>query len=326
MSTQWTVLVVDDEPNFSRVLEAKLSRSGYAVLTASDATTALGMVRDNPIQLVLLDLHLPDADGISVLPHIRLLTGGTPVVLMTAYEQEGLKDRGLLAGAADVLYKPFDLDQLVAMTSRVIGAHARLEPMRLGQVIEVWPAGIPERRTAARVMRKAPDTILIVTEDGTAIGPGPVVVEIPGDDGVYTFETSVEQADEEGRSVVRRPSVIYRKQRRMHARAPFSETVALLGPGGEHVADGAGFDLCEGGLALVANHVLPLGDVTEAVFDLPDAMVPTHTSVRVNGRVVRTSEVDGERAAICHMAIAFVNLPEPAHTGIREYVRRATSI
>ena len=110
------VLVVDDERNFRRVVEAKLRKSSFDVILASDAASALDSVLRQPFELVLLDLHLPDADGIALLRLLRAAMPATPVIVMTAYEEEGLRERAVVMsdpGATEITpdLLPFAIQQ-----------------------------------------------------------------------------------------------------------------------------------------------------------------------------------------------------------------------
>src|SRR5689334_12404100 len=120
MTLPQSVLVLDDEPNFCRILEAKLTKASFDVVTASDGPTAFRHLLARRFDLILLDLRLADANGLDLLPRIRAIAPATPVLVMTAYEVEGLRDRVLRMGAVDVLYKPFDLNVLAATVQRVI--------------------------------------------------------------------------------------------------------------------------------------------------------------------------------------------------------------
>src|SRR2546423_13067216 len=114
MRSHEAILGVDDEPNFCRILEAKLRRSSFSVSVATTLAAGLRCLLEQCFALILLDVRLPDADGIEALPQLEAIARQTPVVVMTAYEEEGLRRLAIDAGAAEVIYKPFDLDHLTA--------------------------------------------------------------------------------------------------------------------------------------------------------------------------------------------------------------------
>jgi adenylate cyclase len=110
-----TVLVVDDQPQNLRLLDAVLSPRGYTVLTAASGQQALDVLHDRPIDLVLLDIVMPGMDGYEVCRRIRAdeANAFVPVVMVTASgSQERLES--LRAGADDFVQKPFDQAELLA--------------------------------------------------------------------------------------------------------------------------------------------------------------------------------------------------------------------
>jgi two-component system, OmpR family, KDP operon response regulator KdpE len=107
------VLVVDDEAPILRALRINLTAREYQVSTASDGTSGLAaMARDRP-DVLILDLGLPDMDGIEVIRGVRGWTS-TPIIVLTAWGQESQKVAALDAGADDYVTKPFGMDELLA--------------------------------------------------------------------------------------------------------------------------------------------------------------------------------------------------------------------
>jgi two-component system response regulator MprA len=109
------VLVVDDDPAIRRALERALSAEGYGVALAEDGEQAVERVAFEPEpDLVLLDLGLPDIDGVKIVERLRAEGNEIPILVLTA--RQALTDRvaGLDAGADDYLAKPFELDELLA--------------------------------------------------------------------------------------------------------------------------------------------------------------------------------------------------------------------
>ncbi|CAN7322052.1 response regulator [Arthrobacter sp. LjRoot78] len=108
-----TVLVVDDEAQLLRALQVNLQLEGYQVLTALDGTTALLHAEKNHPDLIVLDLGLPDINGVDVITRIRR-SSTTPIIVLSARHGSVDKVRALDAGADDYVTKPFGLDELLA--------------------------------------------------------------------------------------------------------------------------------------------------------------------------------------------------------------------
>jgi two-component system KDP operon response regulator KdpE len=107
------VLVVDDEPPIRKLLRMGLSAHGYDVLDASNGKTALELLAKKP-NLVILDLGLPDIDGLELLRRIRHRQEGLPVVVLSSRGDEAGKVAALDLGADDYVTKPFGMDELLA--------------------------------------------------------------------------------------------------------------------------------------------------------------------------------------------------------------------
>lgn len=108
------VLVVDDEPSLTDLLSMALKYEGWDIRTAPDGQTALTVARDFRPDAVVLDIMLPDIDGLKVLQRMRADGTDVPVLFLTA--KDALDDRiaGLTAGGDDYVTKPFSLEEVVA--------------------------------------------------------------------------------------------------------------------------------------------------------------------------------------------------------------------
>jgi two-component system, OmpR family, KDP operon response regulator KdpE len=107
------ILVVDDEPQIHRFLGPALGAAGYAVLRADTAAEGLRVAAERSPSLVLLDLGLPDMDGVQLLPRMRAFLAA-PVIVLSARGQEADKVASLDLGADDYVEKPFGLGELLA--------------------------------------------------------------------------------------------------------------------------------------------------------------------------------------------------------------------
>jgi len=108
-----TVLVVDDDPGIRASLRQALAYEGYRVSVAEDGRAALRMAREQPPDVVVLDVMMPGIDGIEVCRRLRE-GGDVPVLMLTARDAVADRVNGLDAGADDYLAKPFALDELFA--------------------------------------------------------------------------------------------------------------------------------------------------------------------------------------------------------------------
>jgi two-component system, OmpR family, KDP operon response regulator KdpE len=107
------VLVVDDDPHLLRALRITLTARGYTVTTAVDGATALAAASRNPPELIILDLGLPDLDGVAVIEGLRGWCRA-PIIVLSARHAEPAKVDALDAGADDYVTKPFGMDELLA--------------------------------------------------------------------------------------------------------------------------------------------------------------------------------------------------------------------
>ncbi len=108
-----TILVVDDDSQIRRVMRNALSSHGYTIIEARNGEEALKKVRTERLDLIILDLNMPDMDGIEVCREIRVVSN-LPIIMLTVRSAEKDKVRALDAGADDYVVKPFGIDELLA--------------------------------------------------------------------------------------------------------------------------------------------------------------------------------------------------------------------
>lgn len=121
------ILIVEDEKNIVDILSFNLGREGYEILEAYDGQTGLQLTLEQDPDLVLLDLMLPKMNGFDVCRAIRSAGRSTPVVMLTAREEENDKVLGLELGADDYITKPFSMRELLARVKANIRRSAMTE-------------------------------------------------------------------------------------------------------------------------------------------------------------------------------------------------------
>jgi two-component system response regulator PrrA len=142
------VLVVDDDPAITTALARGLGLEGFDVVTAGGGHEALAAIALDPPDVVVLDVNMPDLDGVTVARRLREDGRDTPICILSARDEIADRVAGLEAGADDYLVKPFALAELVARLRALLRRHAPdpgRSPVRAGEVTVD-----PIRRRAAR--------------------------------------------------------------------------------------------------------------------------------------------------------------------------------
>lgn len=149
------ILIVDDEAAIRRLLRGAIERGGFTADEAATAAEALTMARRPGYEVILLDLGLPDRDGIELIPHLKALD--RIVIVLTARDAIPEKVAALDLGADDYVVKPFDTDELLARVRVALRRHnaapAGQDRLRAGSVEidlaahQVWRDGDPVKLT-----------------------------------------------------------------------------------------------------------------------------------------------------------------------------------
>jgi two-component system alkaline phosphatase synthesis response regulator PhoP len=114
------LLIVDDEESIVTLLQFNLEQSGFEVMTAMDGASALELATNQTFDLLILDLMLPEMDGLDVCKHLRLNKVMTPILMLTAKDDEFDKVLGLELGADDYMTKPFSPREVVARVRAIL--------------------------------------------------------------------------------------------------------------------------------------------------------------------------------------------------------------
>src|SRR6266480_3616637 len=141
-----TILVVDDEPNIADLVELYLRRDGYRVVKAGTGDDGLRAVNDHRPRLVVLDVGLPDLDGLEVCRRLRQASS-IPVIFLTARDTEVDRVLGLELGADDYVTKPFSPPELVARVKAVL---RRTDGTAGTEIIQIADATIDVGRREVR--------------------------------------------------------------------------------------------------------------------------------------------------------------------------------
>jgi two-component system KDP operon response regulator KdpE len=143
------ILVIDDEPQITRVLRTSLSTQSFDVRTANDPEEGLRVFQEWPPDLVITDLMMPGMSGIEVCRAIRAISS-TPILVLSVRDHERSKVEALDAGADDYVTKPFGIQELLAR----VRAHIRRAPERASAAIEAGDFVVDETAHSVTVQGK----------------------------------------------------------------------------------------------------------------------------------------------------------------------------
>ncbi len=131
------VLLVEDNEKLSGLIEASMNKAGFSVESAYGGEEALGALAASGFGLIILDLGLPDIDGMEVLRQLRAAKNPVPVLILTARDNIDEKITGLNAGADDYLTKPFEMRELVARAHALFRrpAHDHQLKLEVGNIV-----------------------------------------------------------------------------------------------------------------------------------------------------------------------------------------------
>jgi two-component system KDP operon response regulator KdpE len=158
VSKQARILVVDDEPAIRRLLGAGLARVGYRVIEAGTARDALTAMQIDKPEAVLLDLGLPDRDGLELVPLLK--AAGASVLVVSARDATDQKVTALDLGADDYVTKPFDTEEVLARIRTALrhrlSAEAEMPVVKIGAI---------EIDLAARLVRKGGEEVHLTPKE-----------------------------------------------------------------------------------------------------------------------------------------------------------------
>lgn len=173
-----TILVVDDEPNIRRVLEAVLAKDGYTVLTAENGKKGLDVLSSqSAIDVLISDLIMPDINGVELLAAAKEINPNLPVLMITAHGTIKSAVDAMKLGALDYIPKPFDLDEIKIVVKNALdrkelddGRRPTARPARPTSKADIMVGSAPAMQEVFRMIERIKDSrasVLIRGESGT---------------------------------------------------------------------------------------------------------------------------------------------------------------
>jgi len=122
-----SILLVEDEENLHEALKLNLELEGYEITSAYDGSAALKAIADEYFDLIILDVMLPEIDGINVTETVRLQNNDVPILILSAKNTSADRVLGLKKGADDYLTKPFNLEELLLRVHKLIDKNKKMQ-------------------------------------------------------------------------------------------------------------------------------------------------------------------------------------------------------
>ena len=177
MTAPATLLIADDDPVALALLAEVLAGEGYAVRAASGGAACLELAAREPVELAIVDLRMPDMDGLEVIRRLAVIRPGIPIIILTAFAGIDTAIEAIRAGATDYLSKPFRMEQITIAVRRILESkrlarenvqyrQERADRFGVGNLIGQSPAMVEVYKLVARVAG-LDTTVLIQGETGT---------------------------------------------------------------------------------------------------------------------------------------------------------------
>lgn len=172
------ILVADDEPLIRRFLQKELAGQGYVVFAAEDGQSAISLAQQQSPDLVILDLKLPDLDGIEILKRLHEIDPHLCILIITAYGTIDTAIQAIRLGACDYITKPFDLEAIFLSVRKALQQCSRKRDVisfregerskfGLQRIVGESPAMVQTRQFIKQIARSEASTILLEGETGT---------------------------------------------------------------------------------------------------------------------------------------------------------------
>jgi len=287
-----TVLVVDDEEQIRNTLRGVLADEGFEVIEAADGRQALDLLQRTPPRLAIVDVWMPEVDGIELVARMREQAPGVPIIVISGHGTIETAVRVIRLGAFDFLEKPFQLESLLQVVDRALGAAASNTQATAAALAEVRSAILPPPRL---VPERTIGRSVVVNGQGlhSGVRTGLILQPLPPGSGIVfgnissgeTVPALVDHVDSTGyaTTLVSGGMVAKTVEHLMAALHAYGVTNLLVKMQGEvPILDGSALDLCalleEGGV------VDQPGTLEELVIDRPYAVgacEPGHKGIAI---------------------------------------------
>lgn len=158
MNTTPTLLIIEDDPDNARSVDEAAQDAGFTTRIAATGTAGVELFQQQPPDLVLSDLVLPDIDGLNVLTRLRKLDPAVPVIIMTAYGSVESGVRAMREGAYDYVTKPLDLDDIQSKLRRAY------ETSRLRRQVDTLSQSVREKYAATAIIAESPGMKTVISQ------------------------------------------------------------------------------------------------------------------------------------------------------------------
>jgi two-component system KDP operon response regulator KdpE len=234
--TPLRILVVDDEPAIRRLLKLGLTPDGYVVTEVDNGIGALEAVRRHQADLLLLDLGLPDIDGLQVIKRIRYAQSTVPIIVLSSRIDEADKVKALDLGADDFVTKPFGIEELLARI-RVLARHrvrvqAEQSAVQAGEIaVNLKRRSVTVRGAEVSLSPREYDLLrLLVTHAGKVLTHSFILSRVwgAGTDVQYlriyirALRQKIERTPDQPSLIITEPCVGYRLQIAEHTMAEYA--------------------------------------------------------------------------------------------------------
>ena len=115
------ILICDDDKEIVEAISIYLSQEGYQIFKAYNGREAIEVLQKEDIQLLLIDIMMPEMDGIQALKEIKKIDGGAKVIMCSAMGQQAMVIESIQAGAKDFIVKPFQAERVIEAVKKVVG-------------------------------------------------------------------------------------------------------------------------------------------------------------------------------------------------------------